>query len=142
MHAYAAPGSYTVTLTATDASATPPRSPGPPPSRPSTAAAKPAITTFKLAKKTIATDEKTKLKVEVSAAATLKVVLKSQAPAPRQGQEEVPQGRGQEQLPAGLSQVTIKGKKLKPDTWKIVGTARNSAGTSAKKKTTLVVVRP
>ncbi len=36
----------------------------------------------------------------------------------------------------------IKGKKLKPDTWKVVGVAKNAAGASGKKKTRLVVVEP
>ena len=142
VHAYAAPGSYTVTLTATDASGNATSVTRTTAVTAVTAAAKPAITTFKLAKKTIATDEKTKLKVKVSAAATLKVVLKSKHRHLVKGKKKYLKVVVKRQLPAGLSRVTIKGKKLKPDTWKIVGTARNSAGTSAKKKTTLVVVRP
>ena len=100
------------------------------------------MTTFKLKKKTIATDEKTKLKVRLNTASTLKLVFKSKHKHLVKGKKKYVKVVVKKKLPAGLSKVTIKGKKLKPDTWKLVGTARNSAGTSGKKKTTLVVVRP
>ena len=49
-------------------------------------------------------------------------------------------------LPAGASAITIKakveGKKLKPDTYVLTGSARNTAGSSARKKAKLVVVAP
>ena len=44
-------------------------------------------------------------------------------------------------LPQGTTKVTIKGKALRPDTYVLTGTAKNSSGTSAKKKTQLVVRR-
>ena len=48
-------------------------------------------------------------------------------------------------LPVGLSKITIKGKvkgvKLKPDTYVLTGTAKNSSGKSPKKKVKLKVVR-
>ena len=137
-HAFAKPGSYPVTLTVTDAV-------GNSTTRTSTtivAAPVPAMTTFKLKKKTIATDEKTKLKVRLNTASTLKLVFKSKHKHLVKGKKKYVKVVVKKKLPAGLSKVTIKGKKLKPDTWKLVGTARNSAGTSGKKKTTLVVVRP
>ncbi len=43
-------------------------------------------------------------------------------------------------LPAGLSKVTVKGKKLKPDIWKVVGTAVNDVGTSPRRRARLTVV--
>ena len=75
-HSYAAKGVYTVNLTVTDGvgnsttrtATTTVAAPIPP---------VPAITTFKLKKKTIATDEKTKLEVRLTTASTLKLVIKS-----------------------------------------------------------------
>ena len=79
----------------------------------------PAITTFKLKKKTIATDEKTKLKVRLTTAATLKLVFKSKHKHLVKGKKKYVRVVLKKQLPAGLSKITIKAKvkgKLKPDT--------------------------
>lgn len=140
-HTYAAPGSFPVTLTVTDAvgntttrSATTSVAAVPAPV--------PAITTFKLKNKTIATDEKTKLTVRLNTASTLKLVFKSKHKHLVKGKKKYLKVVVRKRLPAGLSKVTVKGKKLEPDTWKVTGTATNTAGTSARKKTKLVVVKP
>ena len=83
---------------------------------------------FKLKKKTIATDEKTKLKVRLNTASTLKVVLKSKHQHVVKGKKKYLKVVLTKRLPAGTSKITIKGKKLAPDTWKLVGTAKNTTG--------------
>jgi PKD repeat protein len=142
-HAYAVPGSYPVTLTVTDAV-------GNSTTRSGTTAVTPAIpaitaitaiTTFKLTKKTISIDEKTKLKVRVTAASTLKVVIKSKHRHLVKGKRKYLKIVLEKQIPAGLSKITIKGRKLKPDAYVIRGTAANTTGTSPKKKAKLTVVR-
>ena len=137
-HAYADPGTYAVTLTVADAVGnTTTRS-----SPTAVALTAPGWTTFKLSKKKIATDQKTKLKVGLTKAATVKVVLKSKHKHLVNGKKKYLKVVIRKRLPAGLSKVTVQGKKLVPDTWKVTGTATNSAGKSAKKKTRLVVVEP
>jgi hypothetical protein len=101
----------------------------------------PAITTFKLTKKTISIDEKTKLKVRVTAASTLKVVIKSKHRHLVKGKRKYLKIVLEKQIPAGLSKITIKGRKLKPDAYVIRGTAANTTGTSPKKKAKLTVLR-
>ena len=101
----------------------------------------PGWTTFKLSKKKIATDQKTKLKVGLTKAATVKVVLKSKHKHLVKGKKKYLKVVIRKNLPAGLSKVTVKGKKLTPDTWKVAGTAKNTAGTSAKKRARLIVTR-
>jgi len=146
-HTYAAPGTYAVTLAVTDAvgntstrtsSTTVTAAPVPPP----TPLAKPALTTFRLADQKIATDEKTKLKVRLSAPATLKIVLKSKHRHVVNGKRKYIRVVLKKSLPAGVSKVTIKGKALRPDGYVVTGSATNLAGTSTKQKTKLVVVRP
>ena len=132
-HTYTAKGTYAVTLTVTDAV-------GNSTTRTATtavAAPVPLIALFKLKKKTIATDEKTKLKVRLNTASTLKVVLKSKHRHLVKGKKKYLKVVLTKRLPAGTSKITIKGKKLAPDTWKVVGTAKNSTGTSPKKKAKL-----
>jgi hypothetical protein len=143
VHSYTQPGFYTVTLRAVDASGnisattrTTVVSAGSPP------ITRPVLTTFMLSKTKIATDQKTKLKVALSAAATVRVVLKSKHRHSVKGKRKYLKLVIKRALPAGASKITIKGAKLKPDTWKVAGTAKNSSGTSAKKTTKLVVVRP
>ena len=130
-----------MTLTVPTRSATPPRVRRPP----RAAAPPPAITTFKLKKKKIATDEKTKLKVGLTTASTLKLVFKSKHKHVVKGKKKYVKVVLRKQLPAGLTKITIKAKvkgtKLKPDTYVLKGTATNSSGTSPKKKTKLKVVR-
>ena len=140
-HTFAAKGSYTVALTVTDAV-------GNSTTRTATtavAAPVPLIALFKLKKKTIATDEKTKLKVGLNTASTLKLVFKSKHKHVVKGKKKYVKVVLRKQLPAGLSKITIKAKikgtKLKPDTYKIVGTATNTTGTSPRMKTRLKVVR-
>lgn len=154
-HAYAAAGTYTVTMTATDAvgntttrTATTSITAAPP------ALAAPTITKFKLTEKKIrastrpmarAVAKKTKLKVGLSTAATLKLVFKSKHKHLVKGKKKYVRVVLERQLPAGLSKVTIKaklkGKVLKPDTYVLTGTAKNSSGKSPKKKVKLKVVR-
>ena len=90
--------------------------------------------------------KKTKLKVRLNTAATLKVVFKSKHKHLIKGKKKYVRVVLKKQLPAGLSKITIKakvkGKVLRPDTYKLVGTAKNTTGKSPKKKTKLVVVRP
>ena len=136
-HTYAAAGSYPVTVTVTDAV-------GNATTRTATAAVTapvPLLALFKLKKKRIATDEKTKLKVQLNTAATLKVVLKSKHKHQVKGKKKYLKLVLTKRLPAGRSKITIKGKKLAPDTWKLVGTATNSTGSSPKAKAKLKVVR-
>ena len=152
-HAYAAPGSYTVTLTATDAVGnTTTRTLGHAAITAATRAAPaPAITTFKLTKKKILAAiargaKKTKLKVRLNTAATLKLVFKSKHQHLVKGKKKYVKRRARRsKLPAGLSKITIKakikGKILVPDTYVITGTATNSSGKSPKKKAKLKVVR-
>ena len=136
-HTYADPGTYTVTLTVTDAVGnTTTRS-----STSTVALTAPGWTTFKLSRKKIATDQKTKLKVGLTKAATVKVVLKSKHRHLVKGKKKYLKVVIRKNLPAGLSKVTIKGKKLEPDTWKVAGTAKNPSGDSTKKKAKLVVTR-
>ena len=142
-HTYTALGSHPVTLTVTDAvgNATTRTASH----RTAVAAPLPAITTFKLKKKTIATDEKTKLKVRLTTASTLKLVIKSKHKHLVKGKKKYVKIVIRKHLPAGLSKITIKaklkGKTLKSDTYVLTGTATNSSGTSPKKKTKLKVVR-
>jgi hypothetical protein len=146
-HAYATEGSHTVTLTVTDGvgnaairSAT---------TIVTTAigdAPLPSMTVFKLTKKKIAIGEKTKLKVDINTASTLKIVIKSKHKHLVKGKRKYLKVVLRKSLPAGLSRITIKtkvkGKKLKPDTYKVIGTASNPTGTSPKKVAKLIVVRP
>ena len=143
VHTYTQPGTYAVTLTVVDASGNATAT-----TRSTVVAAgnpasgRPVLTTFKLAKKKIATDQKTKLKVGLSAPATVKVVLKSKHRHTVKGNKKYLKVVIKKRLSAGRSAITIKGAKLKPDTWKIAGTAKNASGTSPKKTVKLVVVRP
>ena len=140
-HVYATQGSYPVTLTVTDAA-------GNVATRTATttvAAPVPLFALFKLKKKRIATDEKTKLKVNLNTASTLKLVFKSKHKHVVKGKKKYVKVVLRKQFPAGLSKITIKAKvkgtKLKPDTYVLKSTATNSSGTSPKKKTKLKVVR-
>jgi hypothetical protein len=154
-HTYTTAGTYTVTMTATDAvgyaatqSATTSITAPPP-------LAAPAITTFKLTEKKIqaltrtlsrAVAKKTKLKVGLNTAATLKIIFKSKHKHLVKHKMRYLRVVLKMDLPAGLSKIKIrakvKGIKLKPDTYKLIGTAKNSAGKSPKKQVKLVVVRP
>ena len=140
-HTYAAAGSYPVTLTVTDAV-------GNATTRTATtavAAPVPLLALFKLKKKRIATDEKTKLKVGLNTASTLKLVFKSKHKHLVKGKKKYVTVVLRKQLPAGLSKITIeakvKGVRLKPDSYVLTGVATNSSGKSPKKKVTLKVVR-
>jgi len=145
-HKYADSGTYTVSLTATDAA-------GNATTRTAMTAVKapvPAIGKFKLTKPKIhgfgrALPAKTKLKVTLNTAATLKVVFKSKHKHLVKGKTKYVRVVLKKKLPAGLSKITIKakvkGKLLKPDTYVLTGTAKNSSGKSPKKKVQLKVVR-
>jgi PKD repeat protein len=145
-HTYVGPGSPTVTLTVTDTvgNATTKTFSTvvlPEPQTPVVLPV-PAITVFKLRNQKIATDEKTKLKVKLNTQAKLKLVLKSKHRHVVNGNPRFIKVVIRKNLPQGTSRVTIKGKPLVPDTYAVIGTAKNTAGTSTKKKTKLVVVRP
>ncbi len=140
-HAYANAGTYGVALTVTDSvgnattrTASVTVTPVP--------LAKPVITTFTLTKKKIATNQRTRLKVALSTPATLKVVLRSKHRHDVRGQEKRLRKVIVRRLPAGTSRIVIKGKRLRPDAWKVVGVAKNAAGSSGKKKVRLVVAPP
>ena len=132
-------GQYPVTLTVTDAV-------GNATTRTATTTVKapvPAITKFKLTKSKVqalsrAVARKTKLKVRLNTAATLKLVFKSKHKHQIKGKKKYVRVVLKKQLPAGLSKITIrakvKGIKLKPDTYKLIGTAKNTTGKSPKKK--------
>jgi PKD repeat protein len=146
-HGYAQEGSFTVTLTVTDGV-------GNATTRTATVAVSapvPVIGTFKLTKKKIlalsrALPKKTKLKVGLNTAATVKIVFKSKHKHLVKGKKKYLKVVLKKQLPAGLSRITVKGKvkgvKLVPDTYVLTGTAKNSTGKSTKKKARLTVVRP
>ena len=168
MHSYTQPGTYTVTMTAVNAAGTQPSttrttvvSAGPP------AATGPVLTTFKLAKKKIATDQKTKLKVGLSAAATVKVVLKSKHRHTVKGKQKYLKLVIRKNLPAGLSKSDHQGQEAEAGHLEAhrhrqeqghqpeeegelivvrAGRGRSGhespSGTSTKKTTKLVVVRP
>jgi PKD repeat protein len=145
-HTFAQPGSYPVTLTVTDAV-------GNATSRTATttvAAPVPVIGTFKLTKNKIlaparAVPKKTRLKVGLNTAATLKLVFQSKHKHLVNGEKKHLKVVLRTSLPAGLSKVTIKatvkGKLLKPDTYRLTGVAKNATGKSPRKTTKLVVVR-
>jgi PKD repeat protein len=170
-HIYANAGSYPVTLTVTDAvgNATTRTA------TTAVAAPLPAIGMFRLTRTKIAalqrnpgfetvvpdllnqrtvtdllnqrtvTATKTKLKVRLNTAATLKLVVKSKHRHLVKGKKKYVRVVLRKQLPAGLSKITIKarikGKLLRPDTYVITGTAKNTTGKSPHKKTKLKVVR-
>ena len=105
-HTYAAAGNYPVSLTVTDSA-------GNSTTRVANtvvSVAVPAIGTFKLKQKTIATDEKTKLKVGLNTASTLKLVFKSKHKHVVKGKKKYVKVVLRKQLPAGLSKITIKAK--------------------------------
>jgi hypothetical protein len=143
-HAYAGPGTYAVSLTATDgagnattqtkAIVVAPAPVGP--------LATPEITTFSLNKHHITRHGKARLKVGLTTAATLRVVLRSKHTHLVHGKHKRLRVVIMKSLPAGIARLTIKGSKLAVDTWKIRGTAKNSAGTSAARRTRLVVRPP
>ena len=142
------PGTYTVSLTATDAvgnatTRTADHRRAPRPCRPSRRSSSPRP---RSSVSRDALDQKTKLKVELNTAATLKLVFKSKHKHLIKGKKKYLRVVLKKKLPAGLSKITIKakvhGKVLKPDTYKLVGTAKNTTGKSPKKKVKLVVVRP
>ena len=136
-HTFAEKGGYPVTLTVTDAV-------GNNTTRTATtavAAPVPHIALFKLKKRTIATDEKTKLKVRLNTGSTLKLVFRSKHQHLVKGKKKYLKIVLTKRVPDRTSKVTIRGKKLAPDTWKLVGKAKNSTGTSPRKKTKLIVVR-
>ena len=97
------------------------------------------------AKKKIATDEKTKLKVRLNAAASLKLVFKSKHQHVIKGKKKYVKVVLTKKLPAGLSKIPvrakIKGKILVPDAYVITGTATNTSGKSPEKQVKLRVVR-
>jgi PKD repeat protein len=144
-HTYAVPGTYAVTLTVTDTV-------GNATTRSATTtvtAPLPAIKRFQLTRSTIRAHarvvaKKTKLEVRLNTSATLKLVFKSKHPHLVKGEKKYVRVVLRKQLPAGLSTITIKarvkGKNLTPDHYVITGTAKNTSGTSPKKKVTLTVV--
>ena len=150
-HTYAKQGGYTVTLTVTDAVgnattrtattavAAVPRSRR----RPSRTSRWSRDGRDRPLDQRLAT--KTKLKVKLNTASTLKLVFKSKHKHLIKGKKKYLKVVVKKKLPAGLSKITIKakvkGKVLKPDTYVITGTAKNATGKSPKKKVKLKVVR-
>ena len=165
-HTYAAPGLYPIQLTVTDGvgssttrttftrvSAAPVGETVPPPPEASPGAPQvpvPRITRFSLTEPRIrglgrAVPARTELEVRLTAAATLRVVFKSQHRHPFQGRMRHRRAVLRMSLPAGRSSITIRAKvagvRLTPDTYTLTGRARNSAGVSPTKQAKLVVVR-
>ena len=160
-HAYVAPGSYPVSVTVTDSAGntttrsatTTVTAAGAPPLQPPTKHA-PEITVFKvkdtriqaIARAAADAPEKTKLKVRLTAAARLRLVLTSKHRHLVDGKLKYVKVTLTRRLPAGRSNVTLKGRlatiKLLPDTYRIVGTATNTIGSSDARKARLVVVPP
>ena len=137
-HTYAEPGSYTVTLTVTDAvgnatTRTATTTVAAPRRRPRS-----AIHASSSRQTKIATDEKTKLKVKLNTAATLKLVFKSKHKHVIKGKKKYLKVVLKKKLPAGLSKITIKGKvkgkMLTPDTYVLTGTAKNTTGKSTRRR--------
>jgi PKD repeat protein len=160
-HSYVAPGTYTVSLTVTDsvgnkttrtATTTVSQAGAPPP--PPVSQKPPAITLFELKDPKIqglsrvAADapDKTTLKVRLTSAADVRIVLRSKHRHLVDGKHRRVQVTLTRRLPAGRSSITLKGRlatiKLLPDTYRIVGAATNPAGTSPARRARLVVVRP
>ena len=160
-HSYIAPGTYTVSLTVTDtvgnkttrtATTTVSEASAPPP--PPVSQQPPAITLFELKDPKIqglsrvvdGTPAKTKLKVRLTRAADVRIVLRSKHRHLVDGKQKRIKVTLTRRLPAGRSSITMKGRlatiTLLPDTYRIVGTATNSAGTSPARRARLVVVRP
>ena len=145
---YGAPGTYPVSVTATDAVGNATTLTGSVVVTPSPVVVvvpKPTLTGVKLTKKTIhvkGSDESpkaTKLKLKLNTDAKVKVVLK---------RTEKVDGKAvkatvKKSLKKGASAIkltsTIGSKKLPPGTYKIVVTAKNSVGTSAAKKVKLII---
>ncbi len=145
---YGAPGTYPVSVTATDAVGNATTLTGSVVVTPSPVVVvvpKPTLTGVKLTKKTIhvkSSDESpkaTKLKLKLNTDAKVKVVLK---------RTEKVDGKAvkatvKKSLKKGASAIkltsTIGSKKLPPGTYKIVVTAKNSVGTSAAKKVKLII---
>jgi hypothetical protein len=98
------------------------------------------ITSFKLSDSRISTSEKTRLRLALSAAADVRIVLRSKSRhdvgAPLKHRIKI---LVKKHLPAGASVVTIKGSKLVPDTWVVTGVAREVGVDSVARKKLLVV---
>ena len=127
-HTYAAAGSYPVTVTATDAV-------GNATTRTATTtvtAPAPLLALFKLKKKRIATDEKTKLKVQLNTAATLRVVLKSKHKHVVKGKKKYVKLVLTQETPGRQVEDHHQGQETGPRHVEVVGTATNSTGSSPK----------
>ena len=133
----------TATTTVSEASAPPP---------PPVAQQPPAITLFEvkdpkiqaLSRRAADAPAKTKLKLRLTSAADVRIVLRSKHRHLVDGKQKRVKVTLTRRLPAGRSSVTLKGRlatiKLLPDTYRIVGTATNPAGASPARRARLVVV--
>ena len=87
---------------------------------------------------------KTKLKIGLTATAQVRLVVRSKHRHRVDGEMRFVKVTLTRSRPAGPSVITLRNRlatiKLPADTYRIVGTATNKAGSSAKKKVKLVVV--
>ena len=155
-HAYTSAGTYAVTLTVTDAvgnttTRTAPLMVSATAQAPPAPLAPPELTVFKLADPKIkafsrvaSVPAKTKLKIGLTATAQVRLVVRSKHRHRVDGEMRFVKVTLTRTRPAGPSAITLRNRlatiKLPADTYRIVGTATNKAGSGAKKKVKLIVV--